>query len=68
MARSVTELEEFVIQNINKSDDLKLEYFQIVDNKTLQPVTTILSDIPVTACIAVYAGKIRLIDNIELIS
>lgn len=66
--KSVIELEEFVIQNINNSDDLKLEYFQIVDNKTLQPVTTIRPDIPVTACIAVYAGKIRLIDNIELIS
>ena len=68
MARSVTELEEFVIQNFNKSVDLKLEYFQIVDNETLQPVNTIRPDIPVTACIAVYAGKIRLIDNIELIS
>ncbi len=65
---SVSEIEKLVQSNINSSSYLTLEYFRIVNANTLQPVTEIQSEIPFTACIAVFAGKVRLIDNVELIS
>lgn len=66
--QSISEIENFVKWSINKSSELELEYFQVVDGTTLEPIHEILPDIPVIACIAVYAGKVRLIDNVELIS
>ncbi len=45
---------------------LKLEYFEIVDNKTLRPVSDFLLNTSHTACVAAYAGDVRLIDNISL--
>lgn len=47
------------------TDGLELEYFQIVDGNTLQPIEEWgQSDCPV-GCIALFCGKIRLIDNIK---
>jgi pantoate--beta-alanine ligase len=65
---SVREMEEFVIKSIDSNPLFKVEYFEIVDSATLLKVNTINPEKPVTACIAVFAGKIRLIDNIEIIS
>lgn len=48
-------------------NELELEYFEIVDNKTLQPIRKFVAKVPTTACIAVHAGKVRLIDNIQII-
>ncbi|WP_299005456.1 pantoate--beta-alanine ligase [uncultured Tenacibaculum sp.] len=45
---------------------LELEYFTIADEKTLQTVTEIKENMKYRAFIAVYAGDIRLIDNIGL--
>ena len=61
-------ISSYVENNINSNPFLTLEYFQIVDTQTLQPLTSINPQKPCTACVAVYAGKVRLIDNIELIS
>ncbi|MBA7553255.1 Pantothenate synthetase [subsurface metagenome] len=66
--RNVKEAEKFVEERINKYTSLKLEYFQIVNSITLDPVDEIASTIPLTACIAVYAGSVRLIDNIDIFS
>jgi pantoate--beta-alanine ligase len=66
--KTVIEIEEHVKTRINSSSCLRLEYFQMVNTNSLESINEILPYIPVTACIAVYAGKIRLIDNIELIS
>lgn len=47
------------------TEGLELEYFQIVDGNTLQPIEEWSdSDYPV-GCIALFCGKIRLIDNIK---
>lgn len=61
---SVKELTRWVINKIQKSPSLKVEYFEIVNADTLQPVTS--WDVPgkKQGCIAVWAGEIRLIDNI----
>ena len=42
------------------------EYFSIVDGKTLAPVTDISKHKFVVACTAVWAGEVRLIDNMIL--
>ena len=47
----------------------QLEYFEIVDDTELIPVSTkdeMKKDKRYFGCIAVKAGKIRLIDNIEI--
>ncbi|MCD4792018.1 MAG: pantoate--beta-alanine ligase [Bacteroidales bacterium] len=59
---SVAGLKSKIISEINSNTHLEVEYFDIVDNKTLQSVPDIIPK-KTTACIAVYAGIIRLIDN-----
>jgi pantoate--beta-alanine ligase len=44
----------------------KPEYFDIVDGQTLQPVKSINDASMIVACTAVWAGDVRLIDNIIL--
>jgi pantoate--beta-alanine ligase len=66
--KTINELEQFVTVTINDNPWLRLEYFQLVHSQTLQPVSHISPYMPVTACIAVFAGNIRLIDNIDIIS
>lgn len=61
----IQEIKDFVVDEIHKIDGFKLDYYEIVDDQTLQPVvTTELSD-GVIGCIAVYVGEVRLIDNIR---
>ena len=59
---------QFVENKINQSHHLRLEYFEVVNSITLQPVDEISNKVHLTACIAVFAGTIRLIDNIDFIS
>lgn len=61
---STEQLKAKVIDEINKSDLLEVEYFEIVDQLTLQPVNTFNTENGVIGCIAVWAGNVRLIDNI----
>jgi len=46
--------------------DLELEYIEITDVETLSPVTRKNENLKYRAFIAVYAGGVRLIDNIAL--
>ncbi len=61
---NVTELEKLVSDKINSSSSLRVEYFEIADERNLQPLTEINEH--ARAFIAVLAGKIRLIDNLSL--
>ncbi len=61
---NIEQIKNWVINEINKSPLLKVEYFEIVDTKTLKKIEHIQSHNCFTGCIAVWAGKIRLIDNI----
>lgn len=65
-SRSVTELKSLTAQFLAKDSNLRLEYIEIVDDNSLQPVEKILPEKPITACIAVHAGNVRLIDNIQI--
>ena len=63
---SVSELESWVENAFKKDEDLVLEYFEIADAKSLKKSYN-WSDFPKhVACIAVFAGTTRLIDNILL--
>ncbi len=60
--------EKKIISEINKTGNFKTEYFEIVDNVSLKRVSASSSLDPKLryfGCIAVFAGEIRLIDNIE---
>lgn len=61
---SVEEMIAWVEININKDSNLSVEYFSLADSLTLQPVKSWQDSDSIIGCIAVRAGKIRLIDNV----
>jgi pantoate--beta-alanine ligase len=61
---SPARLKKAVMDTINKDPFLEVEYFEIVDDTSLQPVKTWEKPCVNVGCIAVHAGKVRLIDNI----
>jgi len=64
----IPEIKSFVENSINNIPEFKVEYFDIVDDTELIPVSKrgeMKKGKRYFGCIAVRAGKIRLIDNIE---
>ncbi len=59
------EIRQWVTDAINENPCLGLEYFEIVDARSLQPVRDdeFVTD-GMIGCIAIYAGDVRLIDNV----
>lgn len=64
--KSAQTVTEWVEKQFNKQPLLELEYFIIADVKTLKPSKRKSTTKTYRAFIAVYAGDIRLIDNIAL--
>jgi pantoate--beta-alanine ligase len=65
----IPEIKTFVENSINNKPDFNVEYFDIVDDTELIPVSKrseMQKGKRYFGCIAVRAGKIRLIDNIEI--
>lgn len=54
------------IEEINAHPHLAVEYLEIVDAGSLQPITDWGDTKHARACTAVYVGEVRLIDNIAL--
>lgn len=65
---TLEELKAQVLDLFGNFRNAKLEYFDIVDMYTLEPISSWTESKHVIACIAVYFGKVRLIDNIILFS
>ena len=63
---SVKEMEEKAIRELSKVSNFSPEYFEIVDGHSLQPIDNLEDTNYAVACTAVWAGDIRLIDNIIL--
>lgn len=61
------DLSEKIIEQINAVEGLKVEYAELLDSNNLQPVHVWNEAKEVQLCVAVYAGQIRLIDNIKMI-
>ncbi len=64
--KTSAELKEFVKDRFNMVSPLKLDYFEIVNAETLEPVKDKASGKSAVACIAAFSGDVRLIDNISL--
>ncbi len=60
------DLELFVAKSFENYHSLRLEYFVVADGDTLQPIKGHITP-NAYGFIAVFAGDIRLIDNIRLI-
>ena len=63
-ALSVKETIDKVVEKLNAFDELNVEYFEIVDGNTLQPVQQWADSSYIVGCITVFCGEVRLIDNI----
>jgi len=67
--KEIEEIKDFVTRSINGMPRFSLEYFEIADDTGLRPVKSVKEFITgkrYFCFIAVWAGKIRLIDNIEI--
>ncbi len=66
-SKDVEQTIKTVIDKINSYDDMEVEYYQIVNPVTMQPISD-WSEAPdgiAVGCITVYLGDVRLIDNIK---
>jgi pantoate--beta-alanine ligase len=64
--KSAKDIAEWVKKQFETQPLLNLEYFVIADSKTLKPIKRKSRQKAYRAFVAVYAGDIRLIDNIAL--
>lgn len=61
---SVRATHDSVVERINAVPHMEVEYFEIVDARTLAAIDEWEESPWVVGCITVYCGKVRLIDNI----
>jgi len=62
---NIERVKKFVYDAIDAHPFLEIEYFEIADEKTLKPATEKKSGNKYRGFVVVYAGDIRLIDNIS---
>ena len=61
----VEETKQHVINEINSQPEMEVEYYEIVDSLTMQPIANWEDSKCPVGCITVYCGEVRLIDNIK---
>nr|MBS0036603.1 pantoate--beta-alanine ligase [Saprospiraceae bacterium] len=59
------QVSQMAIEKIRQKG-LKPEYFELVDPQSLLPICEVNKPMEVVACVAAYAGAVRLIDNMVL--
>ena len=64
--RSLKEVENWIKAQFEADKAFELEYIQIADAETLQPIADFADAKHVVACITVWLDGVRLIDNIEI--
>lgn len=64
----VRKLQVLAHKRLAANPEFHIDYFDLVDKRTLLPVTSWESRENIIVCTAVHLGDIRLIDNIELFS
>lgn len=67
--QGVKEAREFFIREVESVEGFSVQYFEVVDDIQLVPVenrTEIVAGKNYFICVAIYAGEIRLIDNIPI--
>jgi pantoate--beta-alanine ligase len=56
---------DYVVSSINAEPVMRVEYYEIVDGKTLESIRNWSDSDYIVGCITVYCGEVRLIDNIH---
>ncbi len=64
-SHSPRETQEWVIESINRVAGLRVEYYEIVDAESLETIESWSDSTNPHGCITVFAGEVRLIDNIS---
>ncbi len=64
--KDIAALKEWAINQLSLPN-FKPEYFEIADGRTLQPILNINDSDYIVACLAVWVGEVRLIDNMVLV-
>ncbi len=62
---TVAETKQHVIDTINTFPFMEVEYYEIVDAATMQPIENWDDTKQPVGCVTVYCGDVRLIDNIK---
>lgn len=63
---SIEEVNKKIRELFSRENDFQLEYFEVVDQESLEVLQNKPTGKEVVLCIAVYLGEIRLIDNMYL--
>lgn len=64
---SVQDTIRYVVDTLNEVEEMEVEYYQIVDANTLQPINAWSDTARAVGCIALFCGEVRLIDNITYV-
>lgn len=66
-SHSVHDTHDYCVEQINAVKGLEVEYFEIVDGNTLQPISDWNDSSYIVGCITVYCGAkpVRLIDHVK---
>ncbi|MCC8070406.1 MAG: pantoate--beta-alanine ligase [Bacteroidales bacterium] len=62
---TVDETKRYVVDTVNSFPHMEVEYYEIVDGATMQPISDWQQSQEPVGCITVYCGDVRLIDNIK---
>ena len=62
--KTVKETIDYVVSQVNEVEGLEVEYFEIADGYSLKAIDKWDESEYIVGCIAVFAGEIRLIDNV----
>lgn len=62
---SVAKVKEMVTDTLNRFPYMEVEYYEIVDALTMQPIADWADTDSPVGCITCYCGDVRLIDNIK---
>lgn len=62
---SVNETKRYVTEEINSFPHMQVEYYEIVDAATMQPIADWDDAESAVGCVTVFCGDVRLIDNIK---
>jgi pantoate--beta-alanine ligase len=64
-AKTVDEVKKWVCDTLHAAPQLRVEYYEIVDGKTLESIDDWNDTDEPVGCITVFCGEVRLIDNIK---
>ena len=53
----------YILNEVAQVSIMKLDYYEVCDTETLEPLTALKPNQPAISLIAVFVGNIRLIDN-----